>query len=250
MLQLFSVKCVIFFILFLSLQTFAQQRLLLVGGGQRPPAALKAWIDVAATAQPKVMIITWASEIQPEVEASLKKDFKNIGVNDFLSSQAITVDNKAQFLSDLKEATHIFFSGGDQKRIMKVLQDKEIFKALKNAYWKKAKPVAGTSAGTAVQSAMMIQGDHLPLAPGLGFLPHSVTDQHFFKRHREERLRAAMTQVPDHFIGVGVDEDGAILFSRDPQTHIFSGQVLGDKNVMYIEPKLHGQRYEHILKAN
>lgn len=242
-------KYILLFCAVLAIKAEAQLSLLLIGGGKRTPVALSAWIQTSQNVKPKVMIITWASEIQSEVEEAIQNDFKQIGVVDFLSSQSITAKNRSQFLMDLKMSTHIFFSGGDQKRIMNVLNDTEILEALKNAYWQNLIPVAGTSAGTAVQGELMIQGENLPLVPGLGFLPQTVTDQHFFKRQREPRLRAALDRAPQYFVGLGVDEDGAILLQRDPQTLQFKSEVLGDKNILYIDQELNGNRIGHILKS-
>lgn len=233
----------------------AQQTLLLVGGGNRPTKALQEWIQARPQTIPKVMIITWASAGKKEqYETSITQDLKNIGVKDFLYSREVDAGNKNQFLNELSLATHIFFSGGNQKLIMQTLQDVELMKAVQDVYWKKAIPIAGTSAGTAVQAELMMVGDGQPLEKGLGFLPKSVIDQHFFKRGREERLRQFMKQAPVNFVGLGVDEDGSILLKRNPKTKIFQGKVIGEKNVLFVgaltKVSSGSDRDETVLKPN
>jgi cyanophycinase len=48
------------------------------------------------------------------------------------------------------------------------------------------------------------------MAPGLGFFPDAVVDQHFAERGRIGRLVSAISQNPRH-LGVGIDEDTAII---------------------------------------
>lgn len=83
--------------------------------------------------------------------------------------------------------------------------------------------VAGTSAGTsAMASLMLARGtrDKLPekttaqLEPGLGFLSCVAIDQHFSERQRLARLLSVIAQDP-RLIGVGIDEDTALVISRD-----------------------------------
>lgn len=234
-----------------SLSAQAQQTLLLVGGGSRPPEALKEWIKGHKAKEPNVLIITWASESQKEkYETSIKADFEAVGVNKFLTSRDITNETeRAAFIHDLPQATHIFFSGGDQTKIMAILnQNPQVMDKLQQAYWNKNIPVGGTSAGTSTQAEMMITGVEGVLERGLGFLPKSVIDQHFFKRNRVERLRNYMKIAPENFVGIGVDEDGSLLLKRDPKTKKFSRKVIGDKNVMIIEATASGHpRVEKIL---
>ncbi|MBC7753068.1 MAG: cyanophycinase [Moraxellaceae bacterium] len=243
----------IFSLLILAVPFFAQgqQTLLLVGGGQRPQEALKEWVKANPAKEPKVLIITWASANKKQAyETSIQADLREIGVRQFLFSQDITNSfEKNEFVNNLSQATHIFFSGGSQTLIMNILNsDPQLMNQLQHAYWKNNIPVAGTSAGTAVQAELMITGDTKNLEYGLGFLPKTVIDQHFFKRGREDRLRSFMKQAPGNFTGIGVDEDGSILFKRDPKTKEFNSTVLGSKNIMVIGPEINQFRQEKILR--
>lgn len=229
----------------------AQQSVLLVGGGARPEKGLEKWLETSPAKQRRVMIITWASkDKKPDYEKSITADLQKQGVQNFLYSRDITnAQEKEQFLKDLPQATHIFFSGGSQNKIMAILNDADVMEAVQKAYWQRNIPVAGTSAGTSAQAELMITGDEkTPLAKGLGFIPKTVIDQHFFKRDRVKRLRGFMHQAPSDFQGIGVDEDGSILFQKDPKTKKFKGVVYGDKNVMFIGQKTNLRREEALMR--
>ncbi|MFZ4712151.1 MAG: cyanophycinase [Bacteriovoracaceae bacterium] len=256
-------KLIYAFILFFtfSLSAFAQspsQKLLLVGGGNRPQAALTKWAELTSqfnienpTRSKKILVITWASGVPNEVYEDLKNDLAVAGLESEASLRGpITEVEKRLLLKQISNSSGIFFSGGDQKKIMKVLQDADIMAAIKSSYWQIGMPFAGTSAGTAIMSEKMILGPDLGIADGLGFLPKSVVDQHFLYRNRVDRLKKALREAPAGFIGVGVDEDGSILFQNVENRNEFKGIVLGDKQVMIISPTNSGEQPTHLLNPN
>jgi cyanophycinase len=125
---------------------------------------------------------------------------------------------KASALGQLSRATGVFFTGGDQARIMDVLADRELLAAVK-ARFAAGAVFGGTSAGAAVMSARMItgegdftviDGDEVEQRPGLGFVEGVIVDQHFVKRQRENRLFGLVLKHPEER-GVGIDEDTALL---------------------------------------
>jgi cyanophycinase len=57
-----------------------------------------------------------------------------------------------------------------------------------------------------------MDGGQLALAPGLGFLPQGVVDQHFDRKARLGRLTRALAEVrPAERIGYGIDENTALV---------------------------------------
>ena len=122
-----------------------------------------------------------------------------------------------------RSTTGVFFTGGDQARIMDVLADPELLAAVK-ARFAAGVVFGGTSAGAAVMSARMItgegdftviDGDKVEVRPGLGLLEGVIVDQHFVKRQRENRLFGLVLKHPEER-GVGIDEDTALLVTRGP----------------------------------
>src|SRR3546814_3247243 len=90
-----------------------------------------------------------------------------------------------------------------------------------------------SSAGAAVMSeTMLVKGSSreshrigdLHMAPGLGFVRDAIIDQHFAERGRIGRLLGAVAQNP-RVIGIGIDEDTAILLRDDALEVLGSGAV-------------------------
>jgi cyanophycinase len=66
--------------------------------------------------------------------------------------------------------------------------------------------------------------DELELERGLALLPGVIIDQHFAERGRIGRLTAAVDSNPA-LLGVGIDEDTAILVDADESRVLGSGSV-------------------------
>jgi len=228
--------------------SLAQEKLIIIGGGpNRPTAALKQFSDWSGQEQGRILIITWASQIPMEVAESLMRDFGNQfqGQFDFSLTPPQTFKEQQLFLYRLKHATGVFFSGGDQNRIMAVFDHpggKALQQALEQAYTS-GKVFGGTSAGTAIMSQHMIMGNPIngivPLSKGLGFLPeHLIVDQHFSQQNRVARLLQAQAQAKT-FFAIGIDEDTALVVlnrkeSRvlgDHQVRIFKGNSLAFEEI-------------------
>lgn len=204
-----------------------KRKLVLVGGGDRPSAAMKRYAEWAGGAQAKVLIIGWSSE-QPEVYfASISKDLRAQGVVDFTASlagpktDAEVAAFTEEFLAKLDSATAVFFAGGDQRQHMKVIDLPGIRAALE-AKHAAGIPFAGTSAGTAIMSEAMLTGKGSETARGLGFLKGVVVDQHFILRQRFERLKAAMGAAGVSR-GLGIDEDAAVSVIDGDEIEVIGG---------------------------
>lgn len=93
--------------------------------------------------------------------------------------------------------------------------------------------IAGTSAGAAAMSDVMLAKGHdslsyrlgdLHMAPGLGLVRDAIIDQHFAERGRMGRLIGAVSQNP-RVLGIGIDEDTAVVLHRRHFRVIGSGAV-------------------------
>jgi len=139
----------------------------------------------------------------------------------------------------VKQATFIWFPGGDQVKLMKAFEGTGIAEAIRARHAEGAL-VGGTSAGAAVMSRVMITGDGYDLqsitagktqtAPGLGLLPDAVVDQHFLKRQRDNRLISLVLDHPD-LVGIGIDEATAIFVTGR------EFEVLGQSSVVVIDAR-------------
>lgn len=122
----------------------------------------------------------------------------------------------------IKRATGIFITGGNQVRLTATLGGTPVLEALLDAY-RRGAVVAGSSAGAACLSAVMIafgkdgatpRQSSAQFAPGLGFTSRVIIDQHFRQRDRLGRLLYAVAQQPGT-IGLGVDENTAALIEDE-----------------------------------
>jgi cyanophycinase len=204
-------------------------RLVIVGGGDRPPAAMARFVAWSGGASARILVLPWASVEPAESCDAIVAELKPYGPGEAVCGPHATLDakgraapldeaRKAEALALLTTATGVFFTGGDQARIMDVLADPSLLAALETRY-AAGVVFGGTSAGAAVMSARMItgegdftviDGDAVDERPGLGLLQGAIVDQHFVRRQRENRLFGLVLKHPEER-GVGIDEDTALV---------------------------------------
>lgn len=217
----------------------AGEKLVLLGGGPRPPEALARFVEWAGNGHSRLLVVTWASADPFESYESLERDLRLYRPASIESAPFAPLESgdKRKLLAALERATGIFFGGGDQGRIMGVLQDRDLADALRERY-KQGVVFAGTSAGTAVMSGLMItgggdatvlDGQKVEVRAGLGLLPGVILDQHFIKRQRQNRLFGLVLDHP-RLLGVGVDEGTALAVSDNRHA-----EVVGPGAVMMVD---------------
>lgn len=207
---------------------------LLIMGGAAGPGLLIRFVELAGAGTARIVVIATASESPERAEEAYVEKFSGLGAGSVrplrLSSRAEA--NAPDVEPVLRASTGVFFTGGDQERITRVLGGTAADLLLQTLVASGAVVLAGTSAGAAMMSATMITGGDEPgvtagavtTAPGLEFLPGVLIDQHFSERGRLNRLLAAVARYP-HELGVGIDEDTAILTEGDRFEVLGSGAV-------------------------
>lgn len=224
--------------------SFGQQRLFVVGGGKRPADGMKKFVEWSGGPNAKLLMITWASGVPDESFAALNRDFSPFkpASIEHAATRPLDADKRSKFIGQLRDATGIFFSGGDQNRIMDVLADEELLRLIREKY-AKGTPFGGTSAGAAVMSDPMMTGEadlkkldgsKVGVRKGLGLLPNVIFDQHFLVRQRHNRLLGLMMQNPK-MLGIGIDEDTAVLVEDNRKL-----TVVGETKVLFV----------HAVKSN
>jgi len=211
----------------------ASQRgtLMIVGGGPQPPALVQQFVDLAGgRGRAKIAIFAEASvdgqksgeEKAAELNA-LGADAKNIWV----TRDEANTDSIAKRLDGV---TGVWFGGGDQSRLIKVLRGTKTDAAIRARYNAGA-VIGGTSAGAAVMSRVMITGDerrpggdrrdttnaYLTIArdnivtdTGFALIGSAIIDQHFLRRKRHSRLISLVLETSPH-LGIGIDESTALI---------------------------------------
>jgi len=146
-------------------------------------------------------------------------------------------------LAALEDCTAHFFGGGDPKQLSMILrpqgQDTPALAVIRRRFDEDGVLVAGSSAGAMIvgpitlcecaanSSVQAVLNGKLFKAPGFEFLSQPVlVDAHFFTRGLMGRhlFALARDRLP---VGVGIDEDGAVLVSGDQKTW----RVIGDRRV-------------------
>lgn len=198
-------------------------------------AVLKRVLDEAKGAASRVLVITTATGYPEEVGQTYRDAFTSLGVVDcgvsHISSRDMAAD--PSIVAQIAGADVIFFSGGDQSKLAQILNDTPALQAVRERHLAGA-VVAGTSAGAAAMSALMVAGGDPERAmvkgevvteQGFGLTPDIVFDTHFMNRGRLKRLFSITAAAPGK-TGIGLDEDtGVILRAHGEMEVIGSGAV-------------------------
>ncbi len=216
------------------------QTLVIIGGGARPPAVVAE--IVRAGAARRMVVVPAASGTPAEVGAAQAAEFVAAG---FASAAVALGDPDADSTVALvASASAVFFSGGDQNRLAAAWGGTRALAAVRGVY-ARGGVVAGTSAGAAVMSRVMLTGDEtdgdgsfdsvesgdVVTAEGFGFVTWAVVDQHFAARHRQNRLISVVLDHPD-LLGVGIDEATAVVVLPAGEM-----RVVGDGSVQVVDAR-------------
>jgi len=209
--------------------------LVLMGGGDRPPEAMQRLVEWAGGPKARFLVVTWASSEPAASYEGVREDLAPLRPASIEMAPLPPLDAAARqkFLGLLKQATGVFFGGGDQSRIMEVLKDGELLEAVRRRH-RDGIVFGGTSAGTAVMSKIMITGEgdfttidaaKVETREGLGLIPGVIVDQHFLERRRQNRLFGLVLAHPEE-LGLGIDEDAALLVEEGRKAQAVGGPVM------------------------
>jgi len=221
--------------------------LFIIGGGDRPGAMMKKFVDLASrSGSGRILVLPMASATPDETGRNLVEEFKRLGAKEVdyynFTRQEAEDASKARLLAGYGG---IFFSGGVQTRVTEAILDTPVHKMIKDLYQQGA-VIGGTSAGAAVMSELMITGDekrkpeeghefetiesgNVVLVRGLGLITSAIIDQHFATRKRHNRLISVVAEHPE-LVGLGIDESTAVVVNPDQNFLVW-----GQKNVIVLD---------------
>lgn len=162
-----------------------------------------------------------------------------------------------------------FFTGGVQSRVVDFFLPRgdttSAYRALLRR-WQEGAVVAGSSAGAAMMSRVMIAGGSsagalaqgvsgrgqadeegeggggISIEPGMGFYPGALLDQHFLARGRIGRLLVAVLAHDSVPVGFGIDENTALVVDGDRATVVgASGVVVVDGRQVRRDSEVRGR---------
>ncbi|HEX8242229.1 MAG TPA: cyanophycinase [Longimicrobium sp.] len=218
-------------------------RLLVIGGAEDPDpkdmTILPRLVKLAGGKNARILICSSPSEDPHDKIRTYTPLFEKLGVAEVIPAP-ITDRNDAsspEVLAGLQRATAVFFTGGDQLRLTALMAGTDFCEGIRERLYGEGLIVAGTSAGAAAMSGVMIIGGRdegtvrradVSLAPGLGYWRDTVVDTHFNQRGRPNRLFTIFAHNPQ-VLGIGIDENTAIEVEPGEQF-----TVLGEGAVMVL----------------
>lgn len=211
-------------------------RLLVMGGRENTTCGtgpLKEFVTLSGARRSRIVVVTTATGVPEEVTAEYTMVFSRLGVSSVTELRIAgrnTADDPAS-LTMLEQATGVLISGGDQSRLSMLVGSKTNV-LLHRRLHRDGLVIAGTSAGATALGRWMILGGNgqavtsssVRIGPGLDLLDNVLIDMHFAERGRLPRLLSGIA-LDTQYLGVGIDEDTAIVVDGDHFQVIGSGVV-------------------------
>jgi cyanophycinase len=192
--------------------------LMIIGGGGTADSLYHIFGALAGGKDQSLVIIPTAMSDEGIAANTFKERFSNLG---FTNIQVVHTRDKAmadtpEHLNSLRQASAVYFSGGDQSRIADAFLGTRVHEELKKLL-ERGGVIMGTSAGATIMGTLLIGGDarafpniNIPYPPALDLLPQTVIDQHVLKRNRQFDLIPVLEAYP-HLLGIALDEQTAII---------------------------------------
>lgn len=211
--------------------------LVIIGGAEDREGdclVLREFVRRSGGIQAHIAVLTTATSLPKEVGEDYIRIFERLGAENI---QVVDTDRREdaedpKAIETIEQATGIFFTGGDQARIINLIKGTKLDEAIHKRH-REGVVIGGTSAGAAMMpDVMIVEGESetnprvnvVEMGPGMGFLPGIVVDQHFAQRGRLGRLLAALVQQPV-VLGLGIDENTAVIVDGDQLEVVGQGAI-------------------------
>ena len=199
---------------------------------------LSSFAHLAGGKKARIVIVPTASSIE-NAGLRYKAIFLGMGVEgaEVVYIQSREEANEDGRIEELRDATGIFLTGGNQLRLSSLIGGTRFEECVRRRNQEGA-VIAGTSAGASILSAHMVAGGAGGTVPkqrmaqmvaGFGLISNLIIDQHFRQRDRIGRLLALVATNPG-LLGIGIDEDTAAIF--DAHGHL---EVIGRHSVTIVD---------------
>lgn len=212
--------------------------LFIIGGGPRPLEMIEELVRISITDDGYALVMSQSSAEPDTSFFYIRKQLV-----EFTDRPIIHLDSSGTLdfpLDSIEGADLIYMTGGNQNRFLRAVPETHI-KAIHRAYSRGA-TIAGSSAGAALMSKVMITGDqqkvpeyestysrlekgNAVISEGLGLLDSVVVDQHFVARSRYNRVLSVMADL-DYPLGAGIEESTALIVLPEAATVLGEGQVI------------------------
>ncbi len=196
------------------------------------------------TSNRNVVVVPSATSYTADAISDYRDVFFSIGASmvDGIDIQSRYEAERDDYSHLLDDAGLIFFTGGDQTRLVDSLWQTKTMEIIRKRF-KEGATIAGTSAGAAAASDPMIyDGDDEGFSKsavkhtrGFGFLKEITVDTHFLQRERIPRLSQFLSSGLSQK-GIGLNEDTAIFISPDNKFEVVGSgtvTVMNSENMKY-----------------
>jgi cyanophycinase len=224
----------------------ARGTLQIVGGGPQPRELVEHFVALAGGRErANILVFAQASSSGERGGEAKAADFRELGArarNVWIVRDQADADS---IVALVRDATGIWFGGGDQTRLAGELRGTRVESAIRDRY-RAGAVVGGTSAGAAVLSAVMITGDerrpggarpdtsqnwitidreNVVVDKGFALVDNAIIDQHFIRRRRHNRLISLVLEREPR-LGVGIDESTALVVHPDGKWTVEGASVV------------------------
>ncbi len=181
-----------------------------------------------------VVVIPTASSYPVGLGDDYYYAFRDMGADNVyvFDIRSVAEAGKKEYLEKITHADVIFFTGGDQVKLVEIIKPTRLFAKIKKQ-WMAGATIAGTSAGAAAASNPLIyDGDEdgftkgvVKFGEGFGFVKNITIDTHFTERNRIYRLSQFLLSGKSHR-GIGIGENTAVIIAPDHTMEVIgSGMV-------------------------
>ncbi len=197
--------------------------LVIAGGSVEDPAIYQRFIDLAGGPTAPIVVFPTAGGAEhydgywPGLRRLRESGAERLTV---LHTRDPEVADTEDFVAPIREARGVWFSGGRQWRLADAYLDTRTHLELR-ALLARGGVIGGSSAGATIQGSYLARGDTKSNTimmgdheRGLAFLRDVAIDQHLLKRNRQFDLIEIVEARPE-LLGIGIDEDTAIVVSGD-----------------------------------
>jgi cyanophycinase len=205
----------------------------LAGGDVQHPDIVRRFLEHAGGSTARIIVIPTAQAAdQFDDEYEGLERFRRAGATDvaILHTRSRTTADSEAFVQVLDDADGVWFSGGRQWRLADAYLGTRTEEALLRLLGRGG-VVGGSSAGATILGSFLVRGDADGNAlmigdhrDGFGFLKRTAVDQHLLRRNRHFDLIEVVEAHPE-LLGVGIDEDTAIIVQGDTFEVVGSGYV-------------------------
>lgn len=235
--------------------------LMLIGGAEERRGDMLVLKTVVRKSRARnIIIIPTASNYPRDVINTYYDAFKQLGVSQVEGFDIRYSDeaDRYEYIEKLENADLVFFSGGDQKRLVEVLDRTRLLERIKEKFAQGTIHIAGTSAGAAaVSDPILYDGDYngfrkeaINYSKGFNFLPGITVDTHFLNRERIPRL-AQFLSSDKSTRGIGICEDTMIVIDPMLRFTVYgSGMVTVMNSEKITYTNYHVIERENIINTN